>query len=116
MGVGHVAGGEGLYAANALWVFDGAVFADNPAVREDDGFVAWPPRGYVPSELVHPRWSFGLADADFDDATVTMTVAGPDGQEAVPLEVVTRHSLPGYVPSPIIVWERTRPTLRRRLP
>ncbi len=105
MGVGHVAGGDGLYAANALWVFDGAVFADNPPVREADGFVAWPPRGFVPSELVHPRWSFGLVGADFDDATVTMTVDGPDGSEPVALDVVTRHSLPGYVPSPIIVWE-----------
>ncbi len=105
MGVGHVAGGDGLYAANALWVFDGAVFADNPEVREADGFVAWPPRGYVPSELVHPRWSFGLAGADFDDATVTMTLPGSDAGEPVELEVVTRHSLPGYVPSPIIVWE-----------
>lgn len=105
MGVGHVAGGEGLYAANALWVFDDDVFADNPPVREPDGFVAWPPRGYVPSELVHPRWSFGLAGADFDDAVVTMTIPGPDGGRAVELEVVTRHSLPGYVPSPIIVWE-----------
>ncbi|MEL6982707.1 MAG: CAP domain-containing protein, partial [Actinomycetota bacterium] len=37
MGVGHVAGGEGRYAANALWVFDDDVFADNPPVREPEG-------------------------------------------------------------------------------
>lgn len=101
MGVGHVAGTDDLYPANALWVFDDGVFDDNPAVREPDGFVAWPPRGFVPAELVHPRWSFGLADADFDHATVTMAVDG----RPVELEVVTRHSLEGYVPSPIIVWE-----------
>ncbi len=101
MGVGHVAGREGSYAANALWVFDDRVFDDNPSVREPAGFVAWPPRGYVPAELVHPRWSFGLAGADFDAATVSMTAAG----QPVELEVVTRHSLPGYVPSPIVVWE-----------
>lgn len=105
MGVGHVAGGDGLYAANALWVFDQNVFADNPPVREAEGFVAWPPRGYVPSELVHPRWSFGLAGADFDDAVVTMSIPESGGDQVVELEVVTRHSLPGYVPSPIIVWE-----------
>lgn len=101
MGVGHVAGTEGSYAANALWVFDDGVFDQNPAVREADGFVAWPPRGHVPGELIHPRWSLGLVGADFEHTTVTMTV---DGQP-VPIEIVTRHSVPDYVPSPIIVWE-----------
>ena len=101
MGVGHVAGREGSYPANALWVFDGNVFEANPSLREPDGFVAWPPRGYVPSDLVHPRWSFGLAGANFDQAAVSMTVEG----RAVELDVVTRHSLTGYVPSPILVWE-----------
>ncbi len=101
MGVGHVAGSAESYPANALWVFDDGVFDDAPPVREPDGFVAWPPRGYVPGEVVHPRWSFGLAGADFDGATVGMTVDGHD----VELDVVTRHSLPGYVPAPIVVWE-----------
>jgi hypothetical protein len=101
IGVGHVAGAEGLHPANALWVFDERVFHDNPRVREPDGFVAWPPRGHIPTDLVHPRWSFGLAEADFDGATVSMTVDGAP----VDLEVVTRHSLQGYVPAPIIVWE-----------
>ncbi len=101
MGVGHVAGREGSYPANALWVFDQEVFAANPSLREPEGFVAWPPRGHVPVELVHPRWSLGLAGADFDQATVSMTAGG----RPIELEVVTRHSLTGYVPSPIIVWE-----------
>ncbi|MEM9561136.1 MAG: CAP domain-containing protein [Actinomycetota bacterium] len=101
MGVGHVAGSRDSYPANALWVFDDGVFDEPPPVREADGFVAWPPRGYVPGEVVHPRWSFGLAGADFDRATVGMTVDGHD----VALDVVTRHSLAGYVPAPIVVWE-----------
>ncbi len=101
IGVGHVDGTATTYPANALWVFDDRVFADNPALREPDGFVAWPPRGYVPAELVHPRWSFGLAGADFDEASVTMTVDG----RPVDLEVVARLSQPGYVPAPILVWE-----------
>ncbi len=101
IGVGHVKGSETAYPANALWVFDDGVFDDNPAMREPEGFVAWPPRGYVPSDLVYPRWSFGLADAVFEDATVTMTRNG----QPIELDVVARLSLQGYVPSPIIVWE-----------
>ncbi len=101
IGVGHVAGSRTAYPANALWVFDDGVFDDSPPMREADGFVAWPPRGYVPNELVYPRWSFGLADADFEEAVVTMN---SDGEE-IELEVVARLSLQGYVPSPIIVWE-----------
>jgi uncharacterized protein YkwD len=101
MGVGHVAGTDEVHPANALWVFDEGVFDDQPPLREAEGFVAWPPRGHVPAELVHPRWSFGLVDADFDAAEVTMAVDG----RPIRLEVVTRHSLAGYVPSPIIVWE-----------
>ena len=82
-------------------MFDDQVFADNPPLREDEGFVAWPPRGFVPQDLVHPRWSFGLADANFDNATVTMT----SGDRTIELTVVARLSQQGYVPAPIIVWE-----------
>lgn len=105
MGVGHVAGNDDLYRSNVLWVFDENVFSDPPPLRESDGFVAWPPRGYVPQELVHPRWSFGLVDANFDVAKVTMTING----EPVPHNVVARLSKPGHVPSPIIVWETSGP-------
>jgi uncharacterized protein YkwD len=101
IGVGHVEGSASAYPANALWVFDDRVFADSPPMREDEGFVAWPPRGFVPPDLVYPRWSFGLADADFENATVSMI---SDGKQ-VPIEIVARLSLQGYVPSPIIVWE-----------
>ncbi len=101
IGVGHVAGSDTAYPANALWVFDAGVFDDTPPLREADGFVAWPPRGFVPPELVYPRWSFGLAGADFDNAEVTMTSGG----RTIALDVVARLSLEGYVPSPIIVWE-----------
>jgi uncharacterized protein YkwD len=101
IGVGHVAGNQTDHPANALWVFDQRVFDDNPPLRELEGFVAWPPRGYVPAELIHPRWSFGLGGADFDQASVTMRVDG----RPIEVEVVTRLSLEGYVPSPIIVWE-----------
>ncbi len=110
IGVGNVAGDANRYPSNALWVFDEHVFADPPPIRESEGFVAWPPRGYIPEPLVYPRWSFSLLGADFDEAVVSMTeVSGDGGPEAeelpIPLKVVTRHSLQGYVPAPIIVWE-----------
>ena len=114
IGVGHVAGNDDSYPANALWVFDDHVFDENPPLREDEGFVAWPPRGYIPPELVHPRWSFGLAGANFDNATVTMTIndgtstgldGGGEDSRTIDLTVVARLSQQGYVPAPIIVWE-----------
>ncbi len=101
IGVGHVEGSSSAYPANALWVFDDHVFDSNPPMREADGFVAWPPRGFVPPDLVYPRWSFGLLGADFENASVSMFA---DGRE-IPIEIVARLSLSGYVPAPIIVWE-----------
>jgi len=102
MGIGHVSGTLDRYPANALWVFDRGVFELEYETREPAGFVAWPPRGHVPAEVVYPRWSFGLQRASFERATVTMT--GPDGLE-VPLEIVARLSKDGEIPSSVIVWE-----------
>ena len=45
-----------------------------PPTREE--FVAWPPPGYVPYQVVYPRWSFSYAGANFSSATVTMTQGG----------------------------------------
>jgi len=101
MGVGHVGGDPQSFPANALWVFDDNVFVDDFITREADRFVAWPPRGFVPHRLVYPRWSLALKEADFDQATVTMTRDG----EPVALDVITRLSKDGEIPSSVIVWE-----------
>lgn len=101
MGVGHVAGDDDRHAANVLWVFDDRVFAGDVSTREPDGFVAWPPRGFVPASVVYPRWSLALAEADVDNARVTMEV---DGRSINP-HVVTRQSKIDEVPSSIVVWE-----------
>jgi uncharacterized protein YkwD len=111
MGVGDVSGSDGAQPANALWVFDGSVFDEGSAVRqppmrEPDRFVAWPPRGYVPAELVHPRWSFTMGGADFSQARVAMYRPWAEpGSREVPLVVVDRVGAPGHVPLPTIVWE-----------
>ncbi len=111
MGVGDVDRSELGYSANALWVFDARVFDEGveghqSPMRETDRFVAWPPRGYVPAPLIHPRWSFTLAGADVSAAEVKMfDPSAPEGQRVVPLRVVSRTGAPGHVPLPTVVWE-----------
>ena len=74
MGTGDVSASGGNNSANGLWVFDGNYGTARPATR--DAFVAWPPNGYVPYQVVWPRWSFSYPSADFTAATVTMTRNG----------------------------------------
>jgi hypothetical protein len=71
MGTGDVTGST---YSNALWVFDNRFGSTRPSVRDE--FVAWPPPGYVPYSVVYPRWSFSYPNADFSEATVTMTENG----------------------------------------
>jgi hypothetical protein len=70
MGTGDIPPTGGA-AANALWVFDANIWNPRPATREE--YVAWPPPGYTPYQVVYPRWSFAYAQADFSQASVTMT-------------------------------------------
>ncbi len=118
MGVGDIGSSPAAPTANALWVFDDRVFDEDsprrPELREPARFVAWPPRGYVPAVLVHPRWSFTLAGADLRAADVSLYRSGPDSSfEEVPVAVVHRSGEIGHVPLPTIVWEpdldRVRP-------
>ena len=114
MGVGDVAATEGGSSANVLWVFDDRVFDESTAggapsatpMREPDRFVAWPPRGYVPGELVHPRWSFTRAGVDLSQAEVRVfRPSAPAGEQELALTVVERTGAPGHVPLPTLVWE-----------
>lgn len=98
VGIGDfLTGGTYSVSSNALWVVDQSGL---DAVREQRGFVAWPPAGYVPADVVWPRWSFTLprVGADFRTATVTMT--SHDGDRVL-LDVIAR----GSGPQPGIVWE-----------
>ena len=74
MGTGDVPQTAGNWAANSLWVFDDHLFDPRPLTRDD--FVAWPPPGYVPREVVYDRWSLGFPNADFSGATITMEANG----------------------------------------
>ncbi|NDV63119.1 hypothetical protein G0Q06_11700 [Puniceicoccales bacterium CK1056] len=96
MGSGDVPGTDPSTrpASNVLWVIP-QTFGERPETRDE--FVAWPPRGYVPSELVYSRWSFSHPDADFSNATVSMVSNG----QSVPVRIDSRQN--GYGDN-TIVW------------
>jgi hypothetical protein len=85
MGTGDVERDSNHMAANAVWVFDGRFSAPRPTVR--DGFVAWPPPGFAPYQVVYPRWSVSYPGATFTGATVTLEIDGTNAP--VVLEPVT---------------------------
>ncbi|MCG6880051.1 MAG: choice-of-anchor D domain-containing protein [Deltaproteobacteria bacterium] len=97
MGTGDVPSDAPYYqwTANALWVFDSHIWEPRPATREE--YVAWPPPGYVPYQVVYPRWSFAYDDADLSGATVTMT------QDGSPVSVTQETYSPGYGEN-TLVW------------
>ena len=76
MGVGSVRGPDGqpFRTASALYVQDSHIF--DPVPRPRDGFVAWPPPGFVPDDLIFDRFSFGIAGANFANASVAVTRNG----------------------------------------
>lgn len=84
MGTGDVPARGDARPANAIWVFDSNFGRERPTTR--DAFVAWPPAGYVPHQIVYPRWSFSYPNAEFSDARVQMTRDG--GAVSVRLEDV----------------------------
>ena len=74
MGTGDIPQHGNYWYSNATWVFDSNALGTRPATR--DTYVAWPPRGYVPSGLIPERWSFAYPSANFHAATVTMSRGG----------------------------------------
>lgn len=94
-GTGSV--GETTRASNALYVFTS--YVSRPVTPDK---VAWPPEGYVPYQVVYPRWSLSIntgSSVDFSSAVVTMT----EGGSPVNLTVVSRVDN-GYGDN-TIVWE-----------
>jgi uncharacterized protein YkwD len=61
--------------SNALFVISDNT-RDNFTTREPDGFVMWPPRGYVPRATIFPRWSISHPKADFSQAKVKIEFQG----------------------------------------
>jgi uncharacterized protein YkwD len=95
MGTGDIPYVSNYLPSNSLWVFDSNLFGPRPPTREE--FVSWPAPGYVPYQVVFPRWSFSYPSANFGAATVTMTRGGVN--ISVALEVIAT----GYGEN-TIVW------------
>ncbi|MGD9712708.1 MAG: SH3 domain-containing protein, partial [Thermomicrobiales bacterium] len=77
-------GNPSFSSSNSIWVFDSNIGGPRPGTR--DGFVAWPPTGYVPYQVVFPRWTFSYPGANFSGATVTLTRDGAN----VPVTIESR--------------------------
>lgn len=89
--------GETTRSANAMYVFTSTV--SRPPTPEK---VAWPPEGYVPYQVVYPRWSFAFntsSSVSFASADVTMTENG----SPISLSVTSRTDN-GFGDN-TIVWE-----------
>ena len=95
MGIGDVPAAGSYGAANLSYVFDPANSGPRPATRQP--FVAWPPAGFVPYQLVFPYWSFGLSNADLSAATIRMTSNG------IPVSVSLQPYQTGYGDN-TLVW------------
>ena len=105
MGIGavdHYDVSAGVDGTAVIWIIDEDSWFDadgwelpRPATRS--GFVAWPPPGYVPYQVVWARWSFSYPEADFAGATVTMRL----GSESISTVV---EEVGWYLGENSIVW------------
>ncbi|MDB5259682.1 MAG: SCP-like extracellular protein [Candidatus Taylorbacteria bacterium] len=83
MGVGDVPALGTYKGANVLLRSDENIFGPRPSTRY--GFVAWPPPGYVPYQLVPPRWSLSYPNAVFSTNSIQMIRNGTN----VPVRIET---------------------------
>ncbi len=82
MGAGEVQGAKwDAYAVNVVDP-EASYFGQWPQLR--DGFVAWPPPGWVPRQVAFARWSYFLRDADFGAAKVVVLL----DERPVPVSIV----------------------------
>jgi hypothetical protein len=94
MGTGNIPA-TGGWAANDLWVIGGA-----GARPSEPAWVAWPPAGYLPWQILprsSGRWSFSYPGATFTGAAISMQRAGTN----VPVTLETQAQ--GYGDN-TIVW------------
>lgn len=74
------------------------VIGDFSGGKSASPWIAWPPEGYVPTEVVFPRWSISRDGADFSQARVSMTRNG----QSIPVDLLPRANGFGL---PTLGWE-----------
>ncbi|WP_420432635.1 Ig-like domain-containing protein [Candidatus Poriferisocius sp.] len=89
-GTGDIPRSQG-WQANALYVVPASSEGLNKT-REERGFVAWPPPGFVPPEVNWGRWSFELSRAHWPADFSTASVDVSDEFGPVELEIIHRGS------------------------
>lgn len=95
MGAGDIPASAGFRPAQALWVITAEYSLPRPPTRAP--YVAWPPAGYIPYPVVYARWSFSYPQADFSQATVSLS------QGATPVPVTREAPVNGYGEN-TLVW------------
>jgi len=98
----------GNYSSDALWVF--GPWGSRPSTPNG---IAWPPRGYVPWQLLpadSTRWSLSLQNAVFTNAAVSMTRNG--AALSVSIEPFAYNGQPSgsFIGDNTIAWKPTGAT------
>jgi len=81
---------------NVLWVFGNGANAH----ANSRPYIAYPPGDYIVQDLVYSRWSFGVPNATFTNASVTMT---DDNGNNIPVNII--YNLSTGFGNRSIVWE-----------
>lgn len=95
-------------SSGTLWVINGLPSPYSlPAATPE--YIAWPPKGLIPRQVVYPRWSFGVPatsypfQVDFTKATVTMVNA--NGTIVTPNVIYRNPISSSYGGDNTISWE-----------
>jgi hypothetical protein len=71
MGSGAIPPADAYAGTAAIWIMNSV-----PRPAGTPAYYSWPNAGYVPANLVYNRWSFSYLNADFSQATVSVTKNG----------------------------------------
>jgi hypothetical protein len=94
--------------SGTLWVINSGV-GSSPLPAKTPSYIAWPPKGFVPRDVVYPRWSLSVPaptypyQVDFTNATVVMTNAKGDN---IPLVIEYANPIENtYMGDNTLVWK-----------
>lgn len=99
MGSGSVSGRHGGYkGANALWVQPARLGPKSPSLK----WIAWPPKGHVPYQVVYRHWSLAphvAGQVDLRGASVSMRRGNGE-----PVSLRKGFSNSPYAPDAAVAW------------